>query len=262
VHWGVIRKGGRRTGSAGVVVFVHCKCPRELVSVRRRLPRSITIRVRNVRRVVRIDVQGIGFAGVLLNGLARPGAAVRLALGAGAQPPTGTLSALVQDGQLLRAVLSGHVALQTGKTVTGITVSGQSVALNTVARVIRNSGVDAAWSTPGLFPQAALSMAPRAVRDPVKTDVLHSATMLVPWDVAGRVVQIDDVDARATFGQGAGQVTMRGLCAVHPSTSNPGDSGSPVLDDSGVLIGFVVGSSGDKTFLVPARRVLNALATP
>jgi hypothetical protein len=147
--------------------------------------------------------------------------------------------------------------------VVATSVGGIAVPLDTVAKVVRTATVDVAWTTPASgVPATLLSTRPRQVRDPTAADVGHSATVLVPWDVAGRLVQIEDVGASAAFGLGANQVSMRGLCAVHPAITSPGDSGSPVLDDNGVLIGFVVGSSGDRTFLVPARRAINALANP
>ncbi|MGH2626318.1 MAG: hypothetical protein ACRDHY_06665, partial [Anaerolineales bacterium] len=70
-----------------------------------------------------------------------------------------------------------------------------------------------------------------------------------------RQTMITDVGVPGDFTDGR---HMEGLFAT-PSLTGPGDSGSPALDRAGSILGFVAGASATKTYLVPARRAIDAL---
>ncbi|MCB9712804.1 MAG: hypothetical protein H6712_03050 [Myxococcales bacterium] len=65
---------------------------------------------------------------------------------------------------------------------------------------------------------------------------------------------IHGVDVRVRFSDGT---SMRGLIELEHDLAIGGDSGAPVADVNGRLVGFVVGSNGSRTYLLPTKRGLN-----
>jgi hypothetical protein len=255
IHWGVRRQCGRPCAENCVVVHCVAKKPRATLGKGRRLPRLVRVRVNGHRYAIPVDVQAVG-------ALARPQSigAVRAAAGRPVWrdrmvgPPHGTLGALVQDGQgQVRAVLSGHVAGHEGRTVLvgsgGVTIAGQ------VAKVVQDGDSDIAWTTPLPNPSHILTRPPALARDPTRADLRTAVTVLVTTDFRGKPTFIEGVGVSANFSGGG----MAGLTALSPQVTVSGDSGSPVLDANGDLIGFVVGVIGNQTLIVPARSALNDL---
>jgi hypothetical protein len=109
----------------------------------------------------------------------------------------------------------------------------------------------------GPVPPAALALAgePADVRDTDSNDVNTTVTVEVAWDPSGRAEQVTDVDATGYFPEGS----LSGLSALASQVTTDGDSGAPVRDYAGSVIGFVVGVSGGKTMFMPGRRAINAL---
>ena len=80
---------------------------------------------------------------------------------------------------------------------------------------------------------------------------------------------VDATDAPADFGSDG---SMDGLTRLDRRVTDPGDSGSPVVDREGNILGFVVGGAiveddGDgtarsHTFVLTSRRALDVLNSP
>ena len=260
VHWGVRRQRGRPRPENCVVV--HCAYKTSASAVKtRQLPRSIRVKVKGRSHVVPVDVQAVGWSGTAQAiASAQPAANRRLWMDQVVGEQNGTLGALVQDSTgATRAVLSGHVALKKGKKVFVESTPNHAIELGTVDSLVRDGDSDVAWTTPISNASDVLTRAPAPIRDPGAADLRTEVTVLVARDFRGRTAFLDDLGVRALISFSDRVVSMRGLAALSPQVTVAGDSGAPVVDHNGNLVGFVVGAIGNKTLIVPARSALNDL---
>jgi hypothetical protein len=261
VHWGVRRQHDRPCAENCVVVYCASKTPRSALQRRQRFPSSIRVKVKGRIHVVPVDVQAVGWSGVpQAVASAQPAANRRVWLDSVAGEPTGTLGALVQDSTgATRAVLSGHVAQQNGRAVFVETTPGRGIGIGKVDAVVRDADSDVAWTTGISNASDVLTRAAASVRDPTNADLRTAVTVLVARDFRGRTSFLDGLDVQAPISFSDGVAEMRGLAALSPQVTGPGDSGAPVVDHNGDLIGFVVGAIGNRTLIVPARSACNDL---
>lgn len=100
------------------------------------------------------------------------------------------------------------------------------------------------------------------VRDPTHADLNQRVWVYVQRDLAPVAAYVNGIDVRASFfrADGPGEIDVEGLVAIDAVTQ-AGDSGAPVVDDDDNIVGFVVGSDSIMTYLMPARRGLDALET-
>jgi hypothetical protein len=250
VHWGLRRHGAGLSEEPGIVVVVERKRSKADLPKDQQIPSLLVFRFRGKRTQVRVDVQPQGGVGRLHSGEIRPGDRGRVVVGGA----TGTLGGFVNAGAEIHAVLAGHVAGQTGLPVSAHGGLGPDYDLGRVLEVQLSD--DAASCGP--VPPAALVLTgdPANVRDPDSNDVNTIVTVEVAWDPSGRAAQLTDVGATGYFPDGS----LSGLAALASQITTDGDSGAPVEDYSGTVIGFVVGVSGGKTMFMPARRAINALS--
>lgn len=249
VHWGLRRRGGGLSEEAGIVVVVERKSPRADLPHDQHMPSRLRFRFRGRPAQVCVDVQPQVGVGRLHSGEIRPGDRGRVVIGGA----TGTLGGFVTDGGQIHAIVAGHVADHTGLAASAYGGSGPDYDLGRVLDVVLSDDV----ASCGPVPPAALALAddPAQLRDTDSNDVNTTVTVEVAWDPSGREAQVTDVDATGYFAEGP----LSGLTALASQVTTDGDSGAPVRDYAGNVIGFVVGVSGGKTMLMPARRAINAL---
>lgn len=173
----------------------------------------------------------------------------------------GVLSAFVDapDGSGVVAILSGHVAHDQGAAVQAQQVAGSPVDLGTVTKLLLDGTNDIASAGPVSSSVGGLVLDPSPLRDPDESDVTFSAFIYTARQEAPIETVIQGIGASQTFGDGSHPGDrMSGLVATILRTGL-GDSGSPVFDGRQSLIGFVVGGDSSYTYLLPARRAINAL---
>ena len=261
VHWGVGQRRGRRTGDIGVVVHVLAKRSRARLRRERRraLPASVTVTHHRRRYVVPVDVQAVGPPATLHIDALRPGHHGQIRVGADG---IGALGAIVgaRDGQTY-ALTAGHVAqvigtrdVQCADADAGIFAIGK-VKCNRLA-----SGDDIAMIGPVRSVPAGAATPATFARDASDQDLQQRVFVIKPGAITAFESHIEGVGVSAVFGTSAGLISLRGLTSIDRMTAG-GDSGAPVLDAQGNVVGFVVGADATRTFLMPARRALNALQT-
>lgn len=257
VHWGALFKKGLATGDAGVVVTVRTKRSRRALTPRAMLPRSLTIVQARRRYVIRLDIQPTRGPGVLHAGAlqVRPGDFASVKVSGG---DVGTLSAIL-NGASPVAVLSGHVGVKQGLSVTATTEGGETVSLGTIRKVVTTALVDGATASP-VSPSVVDALVSQAVAVRTADDSLVSEKvfLLLRGDFNPTPSWVSDVHADTDFWYGNTTKTMKDLIALSPQCTAAGDSGAPVIDFNKQLIGFVLGAQAGKTFVLPAERVLNA----
>lgn len=260
IHWGVRRKRNRVCAENGVVVHCTTKWPLKSLPRRRRLPSTIQVQVDGRQYKVPVDVRAVAPVALAQSiSAVAPAASRSVWMNQATGNPTGSLGAVVRDGQgLTRAVLSGHVAVSKGQPLfVGSTVSN-AAPIGTVDRVVRDRDSDIAWTTPLASSARIPTLPPAGVRDLAKADVRVQVTVIVSRDFRGVTAFVEGVDVSkdVRFADGS-VVNMTGLVALSRVTEG-GDSGAPVIDFNGRLVGFVVAGS-DFTFVIPAGRALNDL---
>lgn len=248
VHWGLRRTGGGVVSDAAAVVVVKQKRALDSVPTSQRIPRSLDFKHRGGRGRVGIDVQPAGPPGRFHADL-RSSVGARVVVGR----RLGTLGGFVPSGGSWSAVLSGHVARAQGSAVVARDAGGTAHSLGRVLRL--QAADDAALAGP--VPAEALSLATDDVyvRDPGYGDVGTHVWVEVSWDPSGRRSELSGVGVTADFDVGS----FQGLVTLASAVTHDGDSGAPVRDYQGTIVGFVVGAVSGQTALMPARRVLDAI---
>jgi hypothetical protein len=169
----------------------------------------------------------------------------------------GTLSGIVQRPGGPVALISGHVAkTASGGAIRAREAGGSMIDLGSVIKLRDDATMDAA--VVGTVPKsevAVLTLGPADVRAPSTIFKGIAVKVLATEHGGARGSFVDDVSVPATF---AG-ATMTGLIALAPRVTDGGDSGAAVLDDQGRVLGFVVGASASRTFIISAKEVLGAM---
>lgn len=259
IHWGVRQVGGRRTYQTAVVVHVVTKfSPSQLRGKgQSRLPRSVTVRLGGRRYVVPVDVQGVGTSATLHIATAEPGDHGTILVNGHA---LGALGAVVlgSDNRSY-AVTAGHVAEAVGgNTADCRDLDAGTFRLGPVKCNRLDAGVDVAAMGPvGSVPPGAVGSETFA-RDATTGDLHKRVFFYLPESFTAIESHIEGVNVTGVFSTPSGTLRLTGLTSVDRMTRS-GDSGAPALDVEGNLIGFVVGADATRTFLLPARRALNAL---
>jgi hypothetical protein len=260
VHWGVQRRCGRRTAETAVVVHVARKFSLSALRARRQkiAPSSVTIRRKGRRYKVNVDVQAVkDLANLQASTFLRPGdhGAIRQS-----GEPIGALGAIVSGPNGLFAITAGHVAGLFGPNMAADCQDDEAgvFPLGRVRGNRFNDGIDIGAIGPvaAVPPAAVLDLT--FARNPSEQDTNRRVQLMVPGISTPMESHIDDVNVTRGFSTPIGPITMAGLTAIRLATVK-GDSGAPALDDNGVLIGFVVGADNQHTYLLPARRALDAI---
>jgi hypothetical protein len=190
-----------------------------------------------------------------------PGERASVVIGDGDDVTDGSLGALVEVPTLgLCAILSWHVVGAKGVKVRGRFAQLPLLDLGTVERLLTPPAGDAALTRP-VDPQArnVLVSQARQVRDPSEQDLTFVVHVKVQREFAPKQSAIEGVGVTGHFVHDGAEIAIDGLTTLQPAVTVPGDSGAPVVDGSGNLVGFVVGEWNSRTFLMPARRAIDAL---
>lgn len=268
VHWGVRRIRGRATGEPSVVVFVDEKMsPERLRDTNRRpLPGTVVVRNAGVASRITVDVQPVGTPGHL-QAFAFIRVGTHVAIGT-AKKPLGSLGGVVElaDGTF-GAITAGHVVqmakgadLQAATATTETPIGQPLTGANGRPMVIVDETADIAIVGPIEGDIGNIAGEALFVRDPTHADLNHRVWVKVLRDFAPVAAYVDGIDVRTSFfrADGPGELTIDGLVAIDAVTQG-GDSGAPVLDEVDNVIGFVVGSDNLRTYIMPAKRGLDAL---
>jgi hypothetical protein len=259
IHWGARQVLGRRTSEVAVVIHVSAKrSPKRVVADGRRLaPRRVSVRFRGRRYLVPVDVQAVGRGASLHVDTARPGGHGSIRVGG---EGVGALGAIVVGGGgALFAVTAGHVARAIGSRPADCAdVDAGLFPLGSVKCNRLGSGDDVAAIGPVPSLPAGAAGEPTFVRDATSGDVNQRVFVLLPESFTPIESHIDGVGVTTTFVVGSGTMLLRGLTSID-RVAHGGDSGAPVLDVQGNMLGLVVGGDATRTYLMPARRALNAL---
>jgi len=255
VHWGLARLEGRSTPEQGIVVTVRSDALRDRAGRPRPFARTLRVPYGQRARVVKVSVQPVAGGGVPHT--TRPGRHASVEVG----NRTGVLGALVDRDGELHAVLSGHVAWGKGATVGAVAVDNTPVPLGTVQRVVLGDGGDEALAGPVSANQTSLiATAATSVRDLTPNDVNVAIWVHLARDIEPRKVFVTDVGETVPFDYEDGRRRhLPGLIGTSHDVTIGGDSGAPALDFDGNIVGFVVGSYGGRTYLIPARKALENL---
>jgi hypothetical protein len=258
VHWGMARHRGRPTADTAVVVAVSRKLSAAALrrNHRRPLPRQVVVTHARRRYTVRVDIQAAQGLARLQAPLAEPGDHGAIHVGS---TFIGALGAFVEGGGGLFAITAGHVAeLLQGAVADCIDDEAGRFRLGALRVSLFGHGLDIGAIGPVRSPPAQAVLPETLVRDPDVSDVHRRVHLHLPGLSTVVDSHIEAVDRVRGFDTPAGPITMDGLTAITRITQ-PGDSGSPALDDHGILVGFVLGSDDSHTFLLPAKRALDAL---
>jgi len=250
VHVGLGRhyRGEHPQDEFGLVAHVHRKGevpPNHTV-------KPITVEHEGVKYTLRCDVKQIERAEK--QATLRPGNRAVV----GSDVEHGTLSGVVSRADGPVALISGHVArIASGWTIRAREAGGMVIELGTVIKLRDDATMDAA--VVGSVPPGevgVLTLGPADVRDPATIFTGVAVTVLATEGSGTKGSFVDGLNVPATFSSG---VTMTGLISLAPRVTEKGDSGAAVLDDSGRVVGFVVGASATRTFAIPAKEVLGEM---
>jgi hypothetical protein len=259
VHWGVRQWHGQRTGQRAVVVHVVRKVSRARLRKERRrvIPAAVVVRHKHRRYEIPIDVQAVGPSATLHIAFVRPGHHAQIRLGVNG---IGALGGVVDgSGGQLFAVTAGHVARAIGtREVDCADAEAGVFALGKVKCERLNQGDDVAVIGPIASVPRGATIAPTFARDARDADLQQRVFVLLPRAITPIESHIEGVGVSAVFGSDGQLLSLVGLTSIDRVTQG-GDSGAPVLDAQGSVIGFVVGADATRTFLMPARRALDAV---
>lgn len=246
VSWGVKYSGGLPRESDALIVWVRDKRPPRDVRSPIKGPLQVRVGGKDIR--VALDVQEVPRAEKQWGSNIRPGDRAQVQV----EDRIGTLSAVLETGEVL---FSGHVAQEEGSPVVAIVPGRGRVQLGPVDLCLDNTSVDGAVAGP--MEAGDISF---ATRNSTEVRVLnqgeHNIGVKVLCIDGERETSIDALDVPAEF---SGSPTMSDMIRLAGKVTDDGDSGAPVTDSFGNLIGFVVGASKNKTIVIPAERVLRAL---
>jgi S1-C subfamily serine protease len=255
----------RTVGERALVVWVDRKqLPDELAS-KDRIPDVFRARIGRRTHSYQIDVQPV--ARGAKHGPARrlrPGKRVTVQVA----DERGSLSAYVEPLAGGRALISGHVGIRKGNPVTALLPDGSSIDLGVVDKIQNDALVDAALILNAPVSEIdALALSAAAIRDLSAGEIGLLIRVMRPDGVVDAAV--DAIDAPADFGSDG---SMDGLIRLDRRVTDPGDSGSPVVDREGNVLGFVVGgatvvddddgTARSHTFVLTSRRALDVVNSP
>jgi hypothetical protein len=258
VHWGVRRVRGRRTSESVVVVHVAKKIPpKALRGLRMKvIPKKVVVKHRGRQFSIGVDVQAVKVPAKLHTEFLSPGDHGAVMVGG---VHIGSLGAIVSGSGGDFAITAGHVAASVGPA--GATCLDDDAGTFTLGKVRRNcfdDGIDIAAIGPvPVVPNGAV-LDETVVRDPRSIDIHRRLSLRLPGQFTPSESHIDDVGVTRSFATPAGNITMDGLTTIVRITEE-GDSGSAAVDEDGAVVGFVIGADSTHTYLLPARRALNAL---
>lgn len=245
VSWGIkYEKGAPRRPGSLIAWVEEKKDPARKAS---RVPAWIDVTVKGRRTRFFIDVQEVPTV-KRQAGEVRPGKGLHVIVG----EKLGTMSALLGNGH---ALLSGHVVTEGGDEVLIVLDNGSQVSLGNVDFQQVDDRIDAALV--GEVPDEAatwISLDPAPVATLEHAD--HDILVTVRTARGLRESFVDALDVPARFSDGK---TMVGLIRLGGRITIDGDSGAPVMDGNGAIVGFVLGVADGHTVLVPARRIVDAL---
>lgn len=252
VAWGVAQRRGLSSGEPALVVLVDEKRPLAELPAGQRLPRNLRVRHGGRSFEVPIDVRRVARGQKEVDH--RPGDRCLVEVSGG----FGTISAILDDESRASAIVSGHVAIEVGARARAWR-DRDAIDLGRVAKVRDDSSIDAA-RIDGVDPDhvALLSSPPADLYDLGPDDLtLRLTVRRADGEVFGHVSAIEEY---AVFGGGAGEASpMDGLVRLDGKVTRRGDSGAPVFDPVDRLVGFVIGSANGHTYVIPARRVFDAM---
>jgi hypothetical protein len=170
----------------------------------------------------------------------------------------GTLGAIAMRATGPVALISGHVArTSVGGKIRAREAGGAEIDLGAVMKLRDDATMDAATVGPVPLGQVgSLTLDPAEIRDPGSIFRGIAVSVLVAGHSGAQDAFVDDINAPAMFSDGN---AMTGLIALAPRVTDPGDSGAAVVDGQGQLLGFVVGASATRTFVLAATEVLDEM---
>jgi hypothetical protein len=180
------------------------------------------------------------------------------ACGVRAGPNVGSLGCLT-DGNGF-AIIAGHVAVAVGVAVTATAASGATVPLGVVQLVRNDQDIDSARVGP--VPGASilgLASPPAAVRDLDDSDVGLELRISAARGTFNAKVDVASEAAVFVDPMTLEQRPMNALIRLDTNVTMHGDSGAPAMDATGLLVGFVEGVADGRTYLIPARRAIDAV---
>jgi hypothetical protein len=250
VSWGLEYRDGVSTARRAIIAWVESKKPRSLLGDDA-FPASFLYKGRSYLIDVRQIAHGRKQASTVSPRVC-PGQSVRV----DGEGGIGTLGALFGPGGG-NAVISGHVAGRPGALITATPSNGATFKLGKVAHYRNDKEVDSAIvALDDPSASAALGMASTANRDLGADDVGVRVRALLRSGRQSAVVSA--VGAPADFGSDG---MMTGMVQLDPRVTDGGDSGAPVVDLTGAVVGYVVGFgtttdpgniSKQHTYLLPA----------
>jgi hypothetical protein len=259
VHWGVKEVHGRPVTDCAVIVHVDRKlsCAALRARGRKAVPRTVVVGSGRRRYRVPVDVQAARGPAHLHAGFVQPGdhGAIRRN-----GTPIGALGAIANGAAGAFAITAGHVAglLGPGSIADCLDDEAGAFPIGSVRLNRFTEGIDIAAIGPVAAVPKGATLDPTFARDVTNADARRRVTLMLPGTFTPVESHIAGVDATRGFQTPVGIITMSGLTTIGRVTQE-GDSGAPALDDAGAVIGFVIGSDASHTYLLPARRALDAL---
>jgi hypothetical protein len=257
ITWGV-KTVGSHTAPTDALIFIVDEKPADMARGSPAfIPKMFEVQTPSGRHEVATDVR-VRAKGTKQADDARPG--FHCGVNAGAK--LGTLSCITSVGGVPHAIISGHVAVTPGVVVSATSVSGTVVALGSALKVKNDQSLDAALVGP--VPAAGIGEVadtPTGLRDLQDTDTHLSIRIAVNRTPGSVYASVEVASEPATFvdpNTGATHA-MDGVIRLDQAITVHGDSGAPAMDLTGQLVGFVEGVAGGRTYLIPARRVIDGI---
>ncbi len=252
VHWGIRERHGQLQGRPSIVVVVKQKKLANRVPESELLPSFFLLQVGDRCRKIYVDVQSARGLG-RLHGGGRIANYVKLQA-----KRSGLVAAVVSRNGEPHALTAGHLA-PVGTPATAKSIVGTTYDIGEAhASVFGLSGDAASIGPIPLEAVEYLALGRRQFRNPVVGDVGRYFFIRLPREALPIKVLVSSVGVRVPFRTGGASVEVDGLCGVSRITKR-GDSGAPVTDRDGVVVGIVVGAWKNESFIMPAGRAANAV---